>query len=91
MLDVERDMSARTGQTDVGRVDPECVHVAQEIELVVERRRPDRWRLEPVAQRLVVEHHRHRRDGTIAVPVVNQGMEGMRHRCAWRSVGRTVL
>ena len=44
------------GQADVGGVDAERVHVVQDLDLLVDRRRPHRRRLQPVAQRLVVEH-----------------------------------
>src|SRR6185295_16532551 len=42
-------------EPDVGSVDPELVHQVEDGELVLDRRTANRRRLEPVAQRLVVE------------------------------------
>jgi hypothetical protein len=47
--------AARAGQPDVGRVDAEVVHQVQQLDLALDGRLADRGRLQPVAQRLVVE------------------------------------
>ena len=76
-LDVLRDLGAGARQADVGRVDPQPVHVVQDVDLLLDRRRANRGRLQPVAQRLVVEH-RDRLVGAlrrrVVVPVVDQRM-----------------
>ena len=68
-LDVGDDVRAGARQADVGRVDPERVHPVEDVDLLVDRRRPHRRRLQAVAQRLVVEHRdrarrRRRRDSS---------------------------
>ena len=65
-------------QADVGRADPELVHQVDEPDLVVEPRVQDARRLEPVAQRLVVEQDRALGVEGLApvdVPVVDQVLE----------------
>ena len=75
-LDIGDDVRAGAGQADVGGVDAEPIDEVQDLDLLLDRRRPHRRRLQPVAQRLVVEHHA-RRLGRRAdlVPVVDQGFE----------------
>ena len=51
------DVRAGAGQADVGGVDAELVDQVQDLDLLLDGRRPHRRRLQPVAQRLVVEHH----------------------------------
>ena len=46
---------SRARQADVGVVDADSVHVMNDAELLLDRRIGDRGRLQPVAQRLVVE------------------------------------
>ena len=60
-LDVSSDVRTGAGQADVGGVDAERVHPVQDVDLLVDRGRADRRRLQAVAQRLVVEHHRRAR------------------------------
>jgi hypothetical protein len=74
-LDVGGHMRARAGKTDVRRVDPEDVHPLEQIELLLDRRGAHRRRLQPITQRLVVEHHRRPAGGAFSVPIVNERME----------------
>ena len=60
-FDVAHDMRTRAGQPDVGGVDAQRVDQVEDANLLVDARRPDRRRLQPVAQRLVVEHDDRRR------------------------------
>ena len=70
------DVRAGAGQADVGGVDAELVDQVQDLDLLLDGRRPHRRRLQPVAQRLVVEHHALRLGRRAdLVPVVNQGFE----------------
>src|SRR6266480_7379624 len=47
--------AARTGQTNIGGVDAECLHQVQQLDLFLDGRLADGGRLQAVAQRLVVE------------------------------------
>ena len=71
-LHVARHVRTGARQTDVDRVDAKRVHAAQDIDLLLDRRRPDGRRLQPVPQRLVVQHGDRARTGSVVVPVVNQ-------------------
>ena len=85
----------RTGQADVGAVDPERVHEMEEAFLDVERRIPDRRALQAVAKRLVIELDRAvvgARGAPIAIPVVDQlvelGLHATYGALAARAIGR---
>ena len=56
-LDVADHVRTRAGEADVRRVDAELLHEMEDLELLVDRRRRYRRRLQPVAERLVVEEH----------------------------------
>jgi hypothetical protein len=74
-LDVTRHFRPGAGQADIRRIDAERVHVPQDLDLLVDGRRPHRRRLQSVPQRFVVEH-RHRPGGAfgdrVVIPVVDQ-------------------
>ncbi len=53
--DVRRRPRSRAGQPDVRGVDPEPVHEMEDLDLLLDGGIGDRGRLEPVAERLVVE------------------------------------
>ena len=56
-------------------VDPKGVHPGEDVDLLVDGRRPYRGGLEPVAQRLVIQHgDRQRFAGSVVIPVVRQRM-----------------
>ena len=57
-LDVLHHVRAGAGQADVGGVDAELVDQVEDLDLLVDGRRAHRRRLQPVAQRLVVQHAR---------------------------------
>ena len=71
-LDVGDHVRARPGQADVRRVDPQVVHQVQERDLLLDGRRAHRGRLQPVPERLVVEHDGARHGLVGAVPVVDE-------------------
>ena len=72
-LDVADDVRAGAGQADVGGVDADLVEQPQDAELLIDGRRAHRRRLQPVAQRLVVEHDDRRRAARrVAIPVVDE-------------------
>jgi hypothetical protein len=73
-LDVFGDAGTGTGKTDVSRIDAERVHVVKDCDSLVDGRRADRWRLQAVAQRLVIEHDLRWAGGcpVADVPVVDQ-------------------
>jgi hypothetical protein len=63
------------GQTDVGGMDAESIHQVEDLDLGVDRRVDDRWRLQAIAQSFVVELDRLGRPNQVArlaVPVVDQ-------------------
>ena len=60
-FDVADDVRPGAGQADVRRVDAEPVDQVQDLDLLLDRRTAHRRRLQAVAQRLVVQHHRSRR------------------------------
>jgi hypothetical protein len=67
---------AGTRQADVGRFNAERFHEVQDLQLVIDRRIGNRWALQSIAQRLVIDHH---------------VLPGHLSRCAWdrvRSRGR---
>src|SRR5215212_9346210 len=53
-----RSAISRAGEADVGGVDAEFVHQVEQLDLALDGRLADRGRLQPVAQRLVVEADR---------------------------------
>ncbi len=71
-FNVASDVGTGSRQPDVGRVESETVHLLQNLDLFVDRRRADRRRLQAVPQRLVVEHRQRSRAGGVVVPVVYQ-------------------
>ena len=80
-VDVLDDFRTGAGQADVGGVDAERVHVAEDVDLLIDRRHAHRRRLQAVAQRLVVQHRdRRTRAGRVVVPVVDQRMGRYAHR-----------
>ena len=78
-FDVSGHFGAGARQADVGGVDAEPVHAVEEVDLLLDGRRADRRRLQPVAQRLIVEHRHGTGTGGIVVPVVDQRMRGDTH------------
>ena len=66
-------MRAGAGQSDVGGVDADAIEQVQDAQLLIDRRRADRRRLQSVAQRFVVEQN-DRRLGRrrLEVPVEDQ-------------------
>ena len=56
-LDVAHDVRSGARQADVRRVDADLVEEPKDAQLLVDGRRPNRGRLQSVAQRLVVQHH----------------------------------
>jgi hypothetical protein len=83
----------RAGQTDVGVIDADVVHVMKDADLVVERRITDRRRLKSVAQRLVVEFDLARRLRRLLagdVPVVDEVGEVVGHSVAVYRKSRVV-
>ena len=72
-LRVAHDVRPRPRKPDVGGIDADAVEKVKNAELLIDRRRADRRRLQAVAERLVHQHHqRRRRRGRNPVPVVNQ-------------------
>src|SRR4029077_1967791 len=71
---------ACSGQADIGGVDAEPVHMVKELDFLVDGGRADRWRLEPVSQRLVIEHRDGARRRSVVVPVVDQRVRRRAHR-----------
>ena len=55
---------------------PESIDEVEDLDLLLDRRAADRRRLQPVAQGLIVEHHRRGCGGRRSVPVVNERMHG---------------
>ena len=55
-LDVAHHVRPGARQPDVGGLDPEPIDQVQDAQLLVDDRAADRRRLQPVAQRLVIEH-----------------------------------
>ena len=66
------DVRARARQADVRRVDAERLHQVEDRDLVLDRRAPHGRRLEPVAQRLVVDLDGARGPGKTAPPALFQ-------------------
>ena len=60
-LHVLHDVRPGARQPDVRGVDAEVVDEMKDADLLLDRRHPHGWRLQPVPQRLVIEHHRPRR------------------------------
>src|SRR4029077_7088706 len=71
---------ACSGQADIGGVDAEPVHVVKELDFLVDGGRADRRRLEPVSQRLVIEHGDGARRRSVVIPVVDERLRGKAHR-----------
>ncbi len=73
-LDVAHHVRSGARQSDVHRIDVERLHQVEDAQLLIDRRGADARRLQAVAQRLVVEHHRpgRIRRRVDRVPVVNQ-------------------
>ncbi len=66
---------ARAGQADVEHVDADGFHQVKDLDLLLDGRIADRRRLQPVAQRFVIQQDAPSRDhrlGVDCVPVVNQ-------------------
>src|SRR5206468_10015002 len=72
--DVRDGARAGARQPDVGGVDPQAIHRLQDGDLGRDGRIDDAGALQPVAQRLVVEHDAERRFRrlVVQVPVVDQ-------------------
>jgi hypothetical protein len=78
-LDVPHDVRPGARKSDVGGIDAQRIDQVQNANLLVDRRRPHRGRLQAVAQRLVIEHdgRRGRRPRRVhGVPVVDERMHG---------------
>jgi hypothetical protein len=82
-FDIAHDMGSRTGEADVGGIDAERIDQMQNANFLVDIRASDRRRLQPIAQRLIVQHHAAGRRGALEpVPVINQRMN---HRSLFSS------
>ena len=76
-LDITGDVGTRARQPKVGRVNPERVDEVENLDLALDGGSRDRWRLQAVAQRLVIEKDGAGRSRSLdVIPVVDQGMHG---------------
>jgi hypothetical protein len=71
-LDVGGDLRSGSRQADVCGVDSERVHALKDVDLLVDGGRPHGRRLQPVSQRLVVQHGDSARTGAVRVPIMDQ-------------------
>src|SRR4029453_18947713 len=71
-LDIADDVRSCPGQPDIGRVDTQAIDQVKDFDLLLDGRAPDGGGLQPIAQRLVIEHDGPARVISRSIPVVNE-------------------